>query len=173
VQGGIVYAGNLFKSGFVYQLEQLSPVKFNLFGPGLTYKQQEIAANVRWLGEYAPDEIPARLNGSFGLIWDGNDIGKCDERLGNYLRYNNPHKFSLYLAAGLPVIAPRFSAIGRMIEDMNLGILVDTLYDLQNLSVTPEAYQSMRKNVQKVRQQIISGYFFEKALAKIEQYNEG
>ena len=165
----VVYAGNLIKSKFVTQLDQLSNVQFNLFGPGYSTVLAAKAAHVHWLGQYQPDEIPTKLNGAFGLIWDGDHIDRCDGVLGNYLNYNNPHKLSLYLAAGLPVIAPKTSAIGVMIKQLNLGLLIDNLYDLEDLKVDDNAYATMRTNVSAIRKKVISGHYFTTALAKIEQ----
>ena len=119
-------------------------------------------------GQYSPDEIPNKLRGSFGLIWDGSSIEECDEVLGNYLKYNNPHKCSLYVAAGLPVIAPRSSAIGKLIIQLNIGLLVDNLHDLEQLNIDSLSYASMRKNVLEVRAKVISGGYFSDAINLIE-----
>jgi hypothetical protein len=169
----VVYAGNLIKSKFVDQLGQLNNVQFNLYGPGFSKDLAVKATNVHWLGQYAPDEIPAKLSGAFGLIWDGNHINRCDELLGNYLQYNNPHKFSLYLAAGLPVIAPKTSAIGVLIKQLNLGLLIDNLYDLEDLKIDDAAYHTMRSNVYNIRKKIISGHYFAVALKEIEHRYAG
>lgn len=162
----IVYAGNLNKSKFIYALPQLQNVFFNVYGPG--FKADEKLNNITWGGEYSPEEVTKHLKGSFGLIWDGNEIDVCDEILGNYLKYNNPHKFSLYLAAGLPVIAPSTSAIGSLIKELNIGILIDTLYDLENFKIDELSYNEMRVNVEAVRKKIIIGSFFSQTLKIIE-----
>ena len=52
--------------------------------------------------------------GNLGLIWDGaSDSSDEDIGMKNYTRYNNPHKLSCYMAAGLPVIVWEKSAISK------------------------------------------------------------
>lgn len=159
----IVYAGNLGKSRFVYSLNEIKAWNFNIYGPN--YSQKEQAANVKWQGVFSPEQIVEELNGDFGLIWDGDKIGEADEILGNYLKYNNPHKFSLYLAAGLPVIAPANSAIAHVIKEHRVGILIDNLYDLQELNISAAAYKTMYDNTAKLQAKVINGEYFLTALA--------
>lgn len=163
----IVFAGNLRKSSFIYQLDSIS-WKFNVYGPNFK-KDHKKFHNVVWCGQFSPDEIVHELHGDFGLIWDGDTIDECDEVLGNYLRYNNPHKFSLYLAAGLPIIAPKDAAIAHLITKHNIGILIESLYDLNNMNVLEEDYQIMKKNCAGIRKDVIAGNFFTTAIKKIEE----
>jgi len=163
----IVFAGNLAKSNFIYSLSQIDNWDFNVYGPNYKGDNQH-KSNVVWRGEYSPDEVVYKLDGNFGLIWDGNKIEECDELLGNYLKYNNPHKFSLYLAAGLPVIAPKNSAIGKVITDYQLGILIDNLTDLHNVEITEEEYRTYKANCDKVKNKIIKGGYFLKAVEVVE-----
>lgn len=163
----IVYAGNLAKSQFIYKLNQIDRWKFNIYGPN--YKQPTVSLkNVEWKGEYSPDEIVDRLDGDFGLIWDGTDIDQPDLVWGNYLKYNNPHKFSLYIAAGIPVIAPLNSAIAELVKSENIGLLVTNLNELNQLVVSEEMYNSMRNNCLKLREKVAVGYFFSKAVNVVE-----
>ena len=36
---------------------------------------------------FLPEELIENLEGSLGLVWDGNTIETCDGPFGNYLRY--------------------------------------------------------------------------------------
>jgi hypothetical protein len=163
----IVYAGNLSKSKFIYQLSTIGGWRFNIYGPNYekTATQQP---NVQWKGEYSPEEIVEKLEGSFGLIWDGVSINECDAILGNYLKYNNPHKFSLYVAAGLPVIAPADSAIGVYISKNKLGLLVNNLAELSTIQVAEDTYTEMKQNVIRLRKELIDGHFFSRAIETVE-----
>lgn len=163
----IAFAGNLGKSRFIYALDAVSSWRFNLFGPHFEHDKK--ANNVQWLGEFAPESIPENLAGRFGLIWDGDSTNKCTGELGAYLAYNNSHKFSLYIAAGLPVIAPAFSAIAHIIKLYGVGILVHSLKDLENMHVSQDDYTVLRANCNKLAQHVISGSFFGTAIEQVER----
>ncbi len=167
--GPVVYAGNLRKSAFIYDLPQITARQFTVYGPNFREEDPVAYANIHWAGVFPPDEVPQKLQGSFGLIWDGTRIDRCDEILGNYLKYNNPHKCSLYIAAGLPVIAPKNSAIGEFVKNMNIGVQVDNLHDLQNLSISQADYAAMKNNVLAIREKVIKGQYFSSALTETEK----
>jgi hypothetical protein len=164
----IAYAGNLIKSKFIYSLHKLRNCNFNLYGPGYITALASLTDSVIWKGQYSPEQISKELEGNFGLIWDGEHCESCDEIMGNYLRYNAPHKFSLYIAAGLPVIAPADSAIGNFIKANNIGYLIDSVYDLDHINVSNIDYSIMKSNVLLLRAKVITGYFFTQALLKTE-----
>lgn len=164
----ILYAGNLVKSTFVYSLNKIYNWNFKVYGPN--FQPPAVPSdNLTWDGEYSPEEIVTKLNGDFGLIWDGNSIDTCDEILGNYLRYNNPHKFSLYIAAGLPVIAPKTSAISSLILEHHIGFLVDSLRDLDDIAIEPDAYTLMKNNIKLIRERVIAGRYFDEAIKQAEK----
>jgi hypothetical protein len=168
-EGRIVYAGNLVKSKFIYELPHIAGKQFAVYGPGYSKEIVQDEDKLVWMGEYSPIQIPKELKGSFGLVWDGKHIDVCDEILGNYLKYNNPHKLSLYIAAGLPVIAPIDSAIGVFIKKYNIGVLVKSLHDLENISLGMQEYELMKRSVCTIRKQVINGGYFSAALAKVEK----
>lgn len=165
----INYAGNLAKSLFIYQLPVLKNHRLTVFGPGFAPEKLSPGTTIKWGGVFSPEQIVAELKGGYGLIWDGTRIDGGDTALGNYLNYNNPHKASLYLAAGLPLIAPRRSAIGKLITERGIGVLIDTLYDLDHISTDASTYQNLQANVLKIRPEVISGIFFTRAVQQAEQ----
>ena len=77
-------------------------MEYHIYGPN--YTPEKKCSRIVYQGEFSADELPAHLKGQFGLIWDGSSVNTCEGNFGEYLRYNNPHKISLYLACGLPVI---------------------------------------------------------------------
>jgi hypothetical protein len=164
----IVFAGNLSKSPFIYTLDVIDKWEFNLYGPNYSPEKAVVVKNICWNGCLSPDEVLTNMRGAFGLVWDGEFIDRLDADYGNYLKYNYPHKLSLYLAAGLPVIVPRQSAISSFIEDNGVGILIDDLVQLQSLVVTGENYQQMQRNVQKISRDLRVGKYFATAVAKVE-----
>ncbi|WP_457126465.1 hypothetical protein [Mucilaginibacter sp. HD30] len=162
----IAYAGNLGKSKFVNSLDMISNWKFNLYGPN--YTPSDTKTNTTWHGEFSPAQIVNELHGDFGLVWDGDDIDKMDDVLGNYLKYNNPHKLSLYIAAGLPVIVPTTAAIADFVNQHKIGLLVNRLNDLQSIDVNLDDYQAMKMNVARLQKKVARGEYFLTALEKVE-----
>lgn len=160
----VVFAGNLGKSIFVDDLNQLKGICINLYGPG--YKEKDTAEYIKWFGSFDANELPAKLNGDFGLIWDGDEITSCSGNLGNYMKYNNPHKASLYLLSELPIIAPTNTAIGAFIEKNKIGITINSLLDLPDLlqAITESDYQTMKTNVKMYSKLIASGSFLKKQM---------
>lgn len=152
----VCFAGNISKSSFVCKLQEIRGIGFNVYGEGYhdTCNQQN---TVTYKGVVVPDVLPAMLEGSFGLVWDGDRLDQCDP----YLRYNNPHKLSLYLAAGLPVIVWSESAVAPLVTSKQIGICIHSLVELPGIidDVTVETYETMRQNVLAIGEQVKSGYY--------------
>ena len=170
----IAYAGNLgiiaLKNAFLLnETIQDLPVDFLLYGPGFD-KNLLKWSNIKYSGSYSPTEIPHKLEGSFGLIWDGNSVTTCDGQAGEYMRYNNPHKLSLYIVAGLPVIVWKESAIAKFVRTFNIGITVDSLADIsEEIQKTGvEEYNQMLHNIQDLQMKISSGFFTKNVLQAID-----
>jgi hypothetical protein len=164
----IVFAGNLSKSNFLYKLGGLSHWHLKVYGPNYETEKGAVVDNLHWKGSFSPEEILVEMDGAFGLIWDGEHVDQLDDRFGNYLRYNNPHKLSLYLAAGLPVIAPRQSAIASLIKSQGIGMLVDSLVELKDLQISAAQHRSYRQNVLKLSVKIRTGYYLNNAISEVE-----
>ena len=66
---------------------------------------------------------------------------------GKYLKINNPHKLSLYLAVGLPVVIWDEAAEAEFVLKENVGFTVKSLYDLPEKleAVSDNDYQIMKK----------------------------
>jgi len=165
----IVFAGNLVKSNFIYLLDVLENWQFNIYGPNFFQEKDDGMMNLNWKGSFSPDEIINKMDGDFGLIWDGEYIDKLDDVYGNYLKYNNPHKLSLYLAAGLPVIAPKDAAIGNFIKEHNLGILINNLLELKDIKIDVSQYNLFKQNVLTIGAKIKNGDYFTSALHRAEE----
>lgn len=161
----VMFAGNLNKPkcGFVYQLSQIKNVRFSLFGPYYTGEQTE---NVQYHGVFHSDELIIHLNGQFGLIWDGDSIETCSGYFGEYLKYNSPHKFSLYLAAGVPVIVWDKSALAEYVQEEHIGFTISSLRELKQRldNLNEQEYDEIVKNVMRVRESIIRGWQLKKAM---------
>ena len=107
----------------------------------------------------------------FGLVWDGSSIEKCDGNTGEYLKYNNPHKLSLYLVSGIPVVIWKEAAEAKFVEEYGLGITVNSLAELGEkfASLSEEEYFEMVKRVAVVSKHLKSGYYLTQAIKEIEE----
>ncbi|MBE6041889.1 MAG: hypothetical protein E7220_05135 [Clostridiales bacterium] len=154
--GPIVFCGNLLesKSGFVYRLKD--DVRIDLYGPGFTGRTSDM---IRYRGVYPSLELMDIMCGSFGLVWDGSSTETCIGACGEYLRYNNPHKMSHYLASGMPVLIWKEAALADFVTEQGCGMTIGSLGEIPELlgSVTPEAYEKMRQAAGRVGRKMREG----------------
>ena len=162
-QNDLVFAGNLVKSKFLTHWNINKKLKVFGINPDKNYPR-----NIQYCGVKSPEELPKYLDGSFGLVWDGTTMITNDGVYGEYTKYNNPHKVSLYLSCGLPVIVWKEAAIAEFIENNGLGLTVASLDDLPGKleNITENDYMIFLSNVEKIMQRIRSGYFTSRAVKK-------
>lgn len=165
----ITVAGNLDtkKCAYLGQLKQLKGIDIQLYGPNFDKKMKN-CENIYYGGSLPPDKIPEKLTSGFGLVWDGTSIDGCKGETGEYLRYNNPHKLSLYLSSGLPVVIWSGAAEANFVKKYGVGIVVDTLFELPSkmAAITEEDYINMQKKTTELANKLVKGYFMETALRK-------
>lgn len=166
----ISIAGNLDpeKAKYISRLKDIRGVHFDLFG--LNFNESISGDNIQYRGLFPPDKLTERIAGTFGLVWDGDSIDSCEGIMGNYLRYNNPHKLSLYLSSGIPVVVWSESAEAYFVKDNKIGICISSLHELnEKLSeIGREEYDFYRKNVITISKKLAEGYYIKKALANAE-----
>lgn len=157
----LTYAGNLTKGAYLQNLEMQTKVK--LFGPNPLTNYPD---NIEYMGSFAPEDLPSKLTGKFGLIWDGDSIDSGTGIYGEYLKYNNPHKTSLYLSMGIPVITWSGAAISEFIQKNGSGIALDTLKNLDEVleSISDVQYAKMKQNAEKIGSLLREGHFTTEAL---------
>lgn len=169
LENAVVIAGNLNpdKAGYLDGLASIPGVNWNLYGVQFNPARLN-GDNVRFLGCYSPEELPGMLEGAFGLVWDGPSVEECRGALGNYLRINNPHKLSLYLASGIPVIIWAQAAEAEFVRAQGVGLCVQSLAEVpERLSALgEEQYRQMCHNVEKVATQLRCGVFLKAAVEK-------
>jgi hypothetical protein len=117
------------------------------------------------------DELIATAKGHFGLVWDGDSTTTCSGNFGEYLQYNNPHKTSLYLRCGLPVIIWSKAALANFIRENKVGICIDSLEDLEEVlsKVQKEDYAEMKSRALRIRNKLQSGFYTRLALERAIQ----
>ena len=165
----IIVAGNLAqeKAGYLYALPE-EPA-YNLYGVG--FDESRALANETYFGSFLPDELPAALEGGFGLVWDGDSAETCSGVFGEYLRYNNSHKASLYLAAGFPLVVWKQSALSHFVLENGCGIAVESLHDLSQAieQLDDKDYQDLVEKTKYIGKKIRDGFFLTNALNKLSK----
>ena len=138
---------------------------------GINFENNNLPNNVHYKGSFSPEELPNHLQGGFGLVWDGDSARTCSGMYGEYLKINNPHKASLYLASGFPSIVWKQSALADFVRNNNCGILVNSLFEiLESLeSMSEDEYQELVKNSKRIGEKIRQGYYLKTALEKCER----
>ena len=163
----IIVAGNLAqeKAGYLYQLP--ARPAYNLYGVG--FDESRALENEAYFGSFLPDELPAALEGGFGLVWDGDSAETCSGVFGEYLRYNNSHKASLYLASGFPLVVWKQSALSHFVLEKNCGVAVESLHDLKNTieNLSDADYQELVANAKNIGKKIRDGFYLTSALKKL------
>lgn len=162
----IIFAGNLSrqKVPFLYDLrEDKMNYHMRLYGKrGTTLENSKI----NYCGSYPAGILPDRVRGDIGLIWDGEVDALTDSSAQKkYNRYNMPHKFSCYMAAGLPVIAWKEAAVADIIRKYHVGYLVENLYDINNLNLAD--YGECLHNAEELGRKVREGYFTRRFLKKL------
>ncbi|HYJ38607.1 MAG TPA: hypothetical protein VEV87_08310 [Chitinophagaceae bacterium] len=167
VEREIVFAGNLDKSKFLLDLQRL-PLHFNLYGPGINLQMQD-QSNVTYHGIFDPYELPGKLHGSFGLVWDGESVDEMKGSLGDYMQYISHHKLSLYILAGLPVITACSSGASALVKKYRIGFCVDSLSEISDRmnKLTRVQYQEMVDNMQPLANRIANGNCLSAALERL------
>ncbi len=172
----ITIAGNLNleKSPYLKFLKQLSPLKIHLYGPNFSHDMLSRSGYIDYGGSISADLLPQKLDRGFGLVWDGNSIDTCVGGTGEYLRYNNPHKMSLYLSAGLPVIIWRGAAQAGFVRENRVGIAVDSLYEIYDIlnSINEEEYTTLAENAKKISRRLKDGHYTKLAVKRVEELAE-
>ena len=160
-----IIAGTLRKNKAAYVYDLPDDVIFNLYGVGYEGDEKD---SINYFGAFEPEELPYELRGSFGVVWDGESSDICTGVYGEYLKINNPHKTSLYLASGIPVIIWKEAALADVVEKYKCGITVNSLYNLSETvkNLTEDDYRVMKDNAEKIGKKLRKGHFLLKAIRK-------
>lgn len=167
----IAFCGNLGKekSPFIYSLNTITPKNWtlDLYGKGI----EDISKIpfIKYQGSFDPNKPTVDHDSDFGLIWDGGSVNTCDGITGAYMKLNNPHKLSLYIALNLPIIVWKEAAVAKVVEDNKLGFSVNSLSEIsERLSgLTFAEYEVFRNNLQAFNQKVTSGGYLESSLNEI------
>lgn len=155
----IAFAGNISKSRFLRKLDENNPsFQVNVYG-----SPQPCFQHLNYKGCVDADLLPSVIEGNFGLIWEGDyNVDMID----NYNQINNPHKLSMYIVAGLPVIALKGTAAGNFIEKEKIGFTVNSLDHLSDIfsRLDEWSYQNMVNNCLLMREKLVKGVHIQHTL---------
>ncbi len=163
----VVIAGNLDKnkSGYVYNLNELNNdnYHFELFGINYCGIKNNF---IHYNGSFKSEELPKNIKTGFGLVWDGTSLQSCNGSWGEYLKWNSPHKFSLYMSCGIPVIIWEKSALSNFVVENGLGFVISSLDEIEEKinNIAREEYANLLKNVSIVQDKVINGEFLKNCL---------
>lgn len=162
----ICFAGNLRKAQFLNDVP-FKRVQVDVFGDGLTLTNSQLIDH----GSKSPDELPKFLTDRFGLIWDGDSANTCSGEYGEYLKYNSPHKASLYLSSGIPVIVWSQSALAPIVSSLGAGLVVGSLAEIEPMlnELSEAEYLDMKHAALDTAKKLRSGQMIDSAVDSIEQ----
>lgn len=166
----IIIAGDLQKTAFIEKLGQLPRLSFSIYGAG--YPEKKVfPENAGYKGTFRPYELVQQLQGAFGLVWYGVEIDRFEGHYGQYLTIITPHKLSLFIMAGIPVIVPATSASALLVKQYGIGCTIDKLSDMESVisHLSDQDYQDMVENMRPLATQLSQGLFLTKALDQLGQ----
>jgi hypothetical protein len=168
----VACAGNLSwgKARYIYDpgLTSLPGVQLDLYG-AFFEPERVTGGNLRYRGVFDPNRPALDDRYHFGLIWDGTAIDQCEGSYGQYMRYNNPHKLSLYVALGLPVVVWREAAIADFVQRCGIGVTVRDLRELGEIPhrVDSAHYRRMVANMAPLTEAVRRGDFLHDAMVRL------
>lgn len=168
----VLYAGNLShaKATYIYdkKLDKLDNVHIGAYGPYFE-KERINGSKLTYMGMFDPQSPELKEKYHFGLIWEGDSTETCSGQMGQYIRFNNPHKFSLYLSLGLPVIVWEEAAIAPFVINNKIGLTIGNFHDLENIAekISESDYREFLKNADQLSAKVRNGFFLDKAINEL------
>lgn len=165
----INFAGNLNKSNFIFQLSGKTKLTINTFG--MWDNKKKLPSYIKYNGLVNSEELTNFLNVGYGLVWDGTSAHEVKGTYGEYMRINNPHKTSLYLSSGMPVIIWKNAALADFVLTNDVGITINSLDEIEGKlnEVSVEDYDKMAKNAKRISMKLRNGFFVKSAMKSAEK----
>lgn len=167
----VYFMGQLASSSnqFIYNLSALlKTTTFHLFGNKFEQELLPTDCTTSYHGFAVDMDIIQNPPAEFGLSWYGESLTFGKGKIGEYMSINNPHKVSLYLRCGTPVILWKHAGLAEFVDREQCGLLVDSLENLDDQlnTLTKEQISSMCANARRVGSLIAKGHYFETAFRK-------
>ncbi len=167
--GQVIYAGSMgaVKSPGIFRAE-VTRMPLVLYGT-MDQSEQKHGGDI-YKGPFDPDDPAINIEVSWGLVWEGGRE-KHNALIGNdYEKINQPHKLSLYLACGIPVIVWRGAHIATYVTEKQCGIVIDSLSEIESAiaKVTAAEFERYRGNARAIGRGLREGAALKSALAKLD-----
>ena len=144
----------------------------DLYGVGFYHEsvKKSEGSVLNYKGMFPADEVIDRIDGDFGLVWYGESLDSCDGVAGQYLKYNNPHKLSLYLLCEMPIVIWDKAAMAAFVTEHDIGITVSSLTELSSkiTSLSKEDVERLKTNVKALKLKLEKGELLSAALSSAE-----
>ncbi|HYC40156.1 MAG TPA: hypothetical protein VEB63_06665 [Chitinophagaceae bacterium] len=162
----VLFAGNAAKAPFLKLLPSVSGVEWHVCSA-----HDPNIEGIRF--SKLADELSDRrvLEGSYGLIWEGDSVDGLTGPGGQYLRLVTPLKLSNYLLQSLPVIIHQEAAVADFVKRMNVGICVNSLHEIpaRLADIGDMQYQDMVRNCRVLAGKLSQGHFTRTATTAIRE----
>lgn len=172
----VCYGGNLTEqqSGFLEKIKESDSVEYYVYGKGEV--SEKLPKGAFYKGSFSSENCVGNLEGNWGLVWNGQslEIDPTDKK-SIYYNYVSPHKFSMYLLCGMPLIVYSGSAMTEFVLKNKCGIIVDNIDQIpEKLAlISNEDYQELHQNALMIAKKVSSGGFTREALTKLEKLDQG
>lgn len=163
----LLIAGNLAreKAGYLYSWDPIYPV--DVFGINFI----ETSSKLNYHGAFEanrPEKLISLNKSYYGLVWDGDTQSTCSGMFGDYLRYNNPHKASLYLSLSIPLVVWSGSALAEFVKYERCGVVVDNLSELESIMKDRTLWEQYRISANRLSQKVRTGGFLVDAISNFK-----
>ncbi len=168
----VIYAGHLTREKSTFEYNLPDGFRCNLYGSDYTGPVND---DVCYKGVFDPVTLMNVMEGSFGLVWEGDSCAGCSGAYGDYLTFNNPHKIALYISSGIPVIVWSGAAMADFVRNEKCGLIVDDLFIVPDLiaGLSDDDYENMRLNACRVGRDMREGKHIRQAVSKALDYIDG
>ena len=155
----LIFAGTLTKATWL----KTFPLPIKVFGNlPRKWSAADLPPTLNLQTILPQDTAPTELPDGIGLVWDSDEMDKTHYQ--SYQRLNSPHKLSLYLAAGLPVVIPAISPFSDFVISNKIGICISDLSEL------PISFTFDKDNLSHISKSIRTGKHTITLLKKIETF---
>ena len=162
-KNAIVFAGGLNKSLFLKDFKDIQLSPYILYAYGAVKPSFDLY-NIDYKGSFLPDDV-SKVEGEWGLVWDGDSIDSCTGNFGEYLKFIAPHKLSLYIACGLKIIVWEKSAMAQFVQKHNIGITIESLSQIKSKidGLSDVQIKTMSENLANLTKKVREGKMLEGA----------